>query len=141
MQLVGPQRRQEVIDLELADATEPNLMKRIRAYDPALVVYYDRGVAKWGVARASRGGLHFVMLWQGDKGEYLPLDGRLLDALQRFDLRPARLNAPRSADQEADRRDARDLAYAANSDARFDKEISYLTRQNTRRIIRALEAL
>ena len=135
-------RQRDVIDLTRADRVEPDLMRRIRAYDPALVVYYDSAVARWGVARQSRGGIHFVMLWQTDPGgDYLPLDARLLDALQRFDLRPEHtLRGPASADATAAMRDARDLAAAALRDKEFDDSVSYLTRQNTQRIIRALEA-
>jgi len=135
-------RKADVIDLTRADREQGDLMRRIRAYDPALIVYYDSAVARWGVARQSRGGIHFVMLWQSDPGgEYLPLDARLLGALQRWDLRPEHtLNAARDANVVANLRDARDLANAALREKEFDDAISYQTRQNTQRIIRALEA-
>lgn len=130
------------IDFFKAEVANPSLMQRIRIYDPALIVYHDSNVARWGVGRLTPKGIAFLFLWQTDPGgQYLPLDDRLMDAIAHWDLRPNWKQGPRNADEEAKRRDEADLARAAKAEKDFDDDISHLTRANRRQLAKALEAI
>jgi hypothetical protein len=126
------------INLFRAYETEPGLMRKLTAYDPQLVVYYDSAVARWGIARLSQRGLHFIALWQDDGGGYLPLDERLYRAVVSWDLRPARLDAARTADEEASRREAAQEAAIERQWRQFDDNMQHQTRSNKRSLTNAL---
>ena len=128
------------IDLAKPHLVSTGLMRRVLAYDRDLVIFYDRGLARYGIGRKGRDGrVRLIAMWQGEAGQFLPLDDRLMDALAHWDLRPDRLDAPRSADEDAAARDEADLARAQKVEDRFDDDISHLTRSNRRHLVKVLE--
>ena len=126
------------IRVEKAAEVDKDLMHRITMYDPNLVIYHDSAVARWGIARLTPRGLRFIALWQTDKGEYLPFDNRILDALRKWDLRPNTLDASKNADQLADRLDYEDELRERKGEGEFDSDISHLTRSNRPQLVNAL---
>lgn len=129
------------IDLFKARRTNPGLMDRIVRYDPALVVYYDSSVARYGIARLTSMGLRFVALWQTPEGDFLPFDDRMLNALAQWDLRPNWTGHAKSANAEADRREYEEARRAKRAGEKFDDDISHLTRANRRYMMRRLEQI
>lgn len=126
------------IDIDKARREDPDLMNRIAMYDPHLVIYHDSAVARWGIARLTPQGLRFIALWQTDEGLHLPFDNRILDALKKWDLRPNVLDAPKDANQMADRLDYEDERRAHKTEMGFDDDISHATRSNRRQLANAL---
>lgn len=125
------------IDLFRAYRANADIMRRITNYDSALVVYYDSAVARYGVARLTERGLRFLFLWQTDPGgEYLPLDGRLLEKIRSADLRPNVLKAPKSADEVARAADDADDARRAKAEKEFDDDVTHLTASNRRYLMK-----
>jgi len=127
------------IDMLKARFVNPSLVHRLKRYDPNLRVYWDNAVGRWGVAVNTPKGLRFVALWQTDDGDPLPLDERLLAAIASWDLRPHRLNAPKDANELADMLERKQEESDDRVWRTFDDDISHLTRNNRRQLIRALE--
>jgi len=130
-----------LFDFKKPYAVAPSLIRRIHAYDPNLVIYYETSTARYCIARkTASGGLHFICHWQDPETRaFRPLDMRLYDALRSWDMRPPRVDAPRTADAyvDAEQRDAD--ARAEKSDTEFDDDIGYLTRENRRQLRRSFE--
>lgn len=126
------------VDLGRFTRLFPALAQEVRRYDDRLIVYYDQNVARYGIARLGALGLHFITLWQDDDGLPRPMDRRLIAALASWDLHPNRLEAPRTADEEARRREAADEARREKIERTFDDDIGHLTRANRRQLTRAL---
>jgi len=141
--LIGqPLRNDDTIDLTRAASANPGLMARILRYDPALLVYYDRQVGAYGLARKARGGqIVFVALLLDDKGLPMPFDSRVMETIAKWDLRPPTLSAAATPTEEAARRDLKDLARWEKQERQFDEAIDYQTRSNKRQILAALERL
>ena len=128
------------IDLMKPVSVNPTLITKLHQYDPCLLIYYDSAVAKYGIARTTQRGTMFVALWQGKKGEFLPLDDRMYDAIVSWDMRPNyRSNVPKDADELCDQMEAREEAYREKVDADFDDDIGHLTRSNRSQLNKALE--
>ncbi len=121
-----------VLDFELGWFQAPGVMAEIQAYDPLLVVYFDKQVQRFCIARRTPRGLHFLTVWQDEAGGYLPLDRRLCEAVARWDLRPPRSDAPKSADELAIRMDEADLARAQKIEDSFNDDIRHLSLSNRR---------
>lgn len=121
------------VDLTRAWTNNKTVMLALRRYDAALVVFYHRNINRWVVGRTGRDArVRLVMVWQDAAGGYLPLDDRLVHGLAQMDMRPNRLDAARTANEEADRRDAADDARAERADKTFDDDVTHLTRENER---------
>lgn len=128
-----------VIDIDQARSRHPGVVQALTRYDRQLILYYDKAVAKYGLARLTPDGLRFICLWQDEKtGAALPVSMKILDAVRRWDLRPSRVGAPKNADEIARARDAADLKRAEKIDQEFDDDISHLTRANRRQLERIL---
>jgi hypothetical protein len=136
--LVGPVVGTKAnIDFEKFHRLYPSLADDVRRYDPELIIYHDSAVARYGIARRTSQGIRFITLWQDDDGNPRPMDSRLLAALASWDLRPTILRAARTADEEADRRDAADNARRERQNRTLDDDISHLTRSNRRQLLKA----
>jgi hypothetical protein len=134
-------RRAGMIDEQKPWIVAPAVMSAIKNYDGNLMIYWDRQGERYCIARRGEmsGKLHFVAIWEDDEGGYLPLDGRILDALRAWDLRPTVSDTPKNADQYAAMLDAQDARQAAKDDADFVDDMDHLTRANRRQLTKAIE--
>lgn len=132
----------DTIDLTRAAQRHRSLIERIHQYDPALVIYHDSAVGRYGIARMTPGGTRFIALWQHDKtGAPLPMDNRLYEAIVSWDLRPPTLDAANNADAYCDRLERADAARSERVDQEFDGDIGHLTKSNRRSLNRVIEAI
>lgn len=132
-------RRARAIDADRPFVDNPTIMAMIKGYDDRLFVYWDKSISRYCIARRGDMQTHLIAVWQGENGEFLPLDHRMFEAICRWDMRPPRLDAPKSADALADRMDAEDIAKTEKIEKDFEDDIDHLTKDNRRLINQAID--
>ena len=133
-------RRARAIDVQRPWTDSPTIMAMIKGYDDRLLIYFDKSINRYCIARRGDMQTHFIAVWQGENGEFLPLDRRLLEALCKWDMqKPFDLSAPQSADELARKMDTEDLAKIEKTEKDFEDDIDHLTRDNKRVINKAID--
>lgn len=132
-------RRARAVDADRPWIENPTIMAMIRGYDDRLFIYYDKSINRYCVARRGDVQTHFIAVWQDEQGAFLPIDRRLFEAVCRWDMRPPRLDAEKSADALAAKMDAEDIARTEKLEKDFEDDVDHLTKDNKRVIQKAID--
>ena len=125
------------IDIFKAQSVAPAVVAALRAYDPNLMVWWDRAACRWSLMRVSRGGYHCVCILQRDGGAFRPLDGTLVDDVSRWDLWKHDRRADKNPGQQAaDSFDQSDRDRHDKAEDDFKDDIHHLTLDNRRTLRR-----
>jgi hypothetical protein len=116
--------KSEMIDTQKPWLAAPALMHVIKNYDDKLLIYWDKSINMYCIARNGEMGLHFIAPWP------LPLDTRLLHTLRMWDLRPPILDAPKNATETGRLMTEAEDARAAKADQNFADDLHHATMDN-----------
>jgi len=120
------------LDFFRADSEHPELLKALRRYDKAAVVYYNKSINRWSLARATPRGIFHVLTWhwgleaRAESGPYRDLSWDLLKYIRSIDL----WRGFRHADEMSDQLEDEQEAHEQKEDATFAGDIAHLSRSN-----------
>lgn len=127
------------VDFDRAVRDAPGVIAALKRYDDRLRIYFDKKIQRFCVAREGEVAWHFIAVWAGPKGEFVPLDNRIIEAIASWDMRPPTLEAPKDATELSNRMDAEDSARAIKIEQNFNDDIAHLTRANRKQLEKATE--
>lgn len=121
------------VDIFKIHRDHPEVAQAAQHYDPALVIYYDRAINYWGLARAVDGGFVHQHTWANADGSYKPMSMELISWLHASDL----WRESRTADEHHSKlRDAQEGA-ERKTQKDFSDDIDYIHRENRRQMQKA----
>jgi len=114
------------LDLYRAEKEAPEVVAKLRLYDPELLIVWDSAATRWVVCRGNERGVHPQFVYQGEDGGFLPLDTRLVELVIKSDRWKQAGDPGRFAKQE----EAEIAAHAEKVENEFHEEIEYAGREN-----------
>lgn len=106
---VNPQDYNGPVDWLRASFAHPDVVEAVKRYDPLLHIYYDKAINRWMLVRCTPRGYFLIAALNTPDGGFRPLDMSIIASLRKWDMRPPTTDAPRSANEIADRMDREDI--------------------------------
>ena len=118
--------RSDRVDLEKVYSCFPEVAEAVRKYDSQLVIYWDKCICRWSLARITKNGVFQVKTWANEDNSYRPLSMELIGWLQKSDWwknygKPDELSRALRDDQEG---------YEKKIHRDFDDDVGHILRSN-----------